>query len=131
MSQEAPLRAKPLILHIDDMQEVLLSTKVMLEALGVDSISANTAKDGLELAKRQLPDLVLMDVRMPEIDGHKATRILRGDPATRHIPILMVTGSDTKDDVERAIAEGANGYVIKPLHLDRLKAKIGEWVRLP
>ena len=113
------------------MKEVLESTRMMIETLGFDSITAETAKEGLALAKQRLPDLILMDISMPEIDGHKATRILRGDPQTRNIPILMVTGADTKDDVERAIAEGANGYVIKPLHLDRLKAKIGEWVRLP
>lgn len=127
---QAPGRPKPLILHIDDMQEVILSTRLMLEQLGLEAIGAETAEEGLRLARERIPDLILMDVRMPEIDGHKATRILRADPVTKRIPILMVTGADTKEDVERAIAEGANGYVIKPLHLDRLKAKIGEWIQL-
>lgn len=124
-------RARALVLHIDDMQEVLDSTRLMLESLGLDSLSALTAAEGLRLAKERLPDLVLMDVRMPGIDGHQATRTLRADPATRWIPILMVTGADNKEDVDRAIAAGANGYVIKPLHVDRLKTKIGEWVQLP
>jgi len=129
MAPTVPRRARPLILHVDDMKEILSSTRAMLESLSMDSLVAETAAEGLKLAKEKKPDLILMDIGMPEIDGHKATRILRADPDTRAIPILMVTGSDDKADVEKAIAAGANGYIIKPIHIDRLKSKIGEWVQ--
>lgn len=124
-------RKKPLILHVDDSETVLLVTQAMLESLGVDTLRANNAKEGIKIAEKETPDLILMDAMMPEMDGHRATQTLKENNATRDIPILMVTGSDVAKDVERALASGANGYIVKPIHADRLKSKIEEWLTLP
>ena len=124
-------RKKPLILHVDDSETVLLVTQSMLEFIGVDTLTASTGAEGIKLAESELPDLILMDAMMPGMDGYQATKSLKRNSATRNIPILMVTGSDAAKDVEKALASGANGYVVKPIHADRLKAKIEEWLTLP
>jgi len=124
-------RKKPLILHIDDSETVLLVTQSMLEDIGVDSMTATNGADGVSLAEKEMPDLILMDAMMPGMDGYQATRAIKAGDKTRNIPILMVTGSDTTKDVEKALSAGANGYVIKPIHAGRLKSKIEEWLTLP
>lgn len=124
-------RKKPLILHIDDSETVLLITQSMVQDIGADSLTATNGTDGKNIAEKELPDLILMDAVMPSPDGYETTRALKTNPATANIPIIMVTGSDTTKDVEKALAAGANGYVIKPIHADRLKAKIEEWLTLP
>ena len=124
-------RKKPLILHIDDSETVLLVTQSMLEDIGVDSMTASNGADGVSLADKEMPDLILMDAMMPGMDGYQATKAIKANDKTKNIPILMVTGSDTTKDVEKALSAGANGYVIKPIHAGRLKAKIEEWLTLP
>lgn len=124
-------RKKSLVLHVNDSETVLLVTQSMLEFIGVDTLTANSGAEGIKLAERDLPDLILMDAMMPGMDGYEATKSLKRNSATRDIPILMVTGSDAAKDVEKALASGANGYVVKPIHADRLKAKIEEWLKLP
>src|SRR5579859_5665237 len=114
-------RKKPLILHIDDSETVLLVTQSMLEDIGVDSMTASNGADGVSLAEKELPDLILMDAMMPGMDGYQAIKAI---DKTKNIPVLMVTGSDTTKDVEKALSAGANGYVIKPIHAGRLKSKI-------
>ena len=124
-------RKKPLILHIDDSETVLLVTQSMLEDIGVDSMTATNGADGVSIADKELPDLILMDAMMPGMDGYQATKAIKSNDKTKNIPVLMVTGSDTTKDVEKALSAGANGYVIKPIHAGRLKAKIEEWLTLP
>lgn len=124
-------RKKPLILHIDDSETVLLVTQSMLEDIGVDSMTATNGADGVSMAEKEMPDLILMDAMMPGMDGYAATKAIKASDKTKNIPILMVTGSDTTKDVEKALSAGANGYVIKPIHAGRLKSKIEEWLTLP
>src|SRR5208283_1472396 len=109
-------RKKPLILHVDDSETVLLVTQSMLEDIGVDTMTANDGEDGIKIAEKELPDLILMDAMMPGMDGYSATKALKQNKLTGNIPILMVTGSDATKDVEKALAAGANGYVVKPIH---------------
>ena len=123
-------RAKPLILHIDDDKNVLKVAEMMLRELGADPLSASSPKEGIKLAEKEQPDIILMDLVMPEMDGLEAVKTLKLNAKTKDIPVLMLTGSDTIKDVEKALAAGASGYIVKPLHADRLKSKIEEWVQL-
>ena len=124
-------RPKPLILHIDDSDKILAVTELIFDEIGIDSIGALDAEQGIAKAKAEEPDLILMDVVMPGIDGFEAVKILRKEPITKNIPILMVTGAEEEKDVHQALRAGANGYIVKPIKKERLILKLEEWLELP
>lgn len=103
------------VLVVDDSRTVLVSLGKMLSLLGFKCLTALDARSGIELARNQSPDLILMDIVMPEINGFQATRILRNIPETQHIPIIIISG--TKMQTEKFWGEkmGANGFLPKPL----------------
>jgi len=110
----APLQGKR-ILIIEDMPENLRLLRAILRLEDVVVLEAERAATGIELARRELPDLILMDMQMPEMDGLTATKLLRADPQTQHIPIVIVTASAMPDDRRRAFAAGCSGYITKPI----------------
>lgn len=124
-------RTKPLILHIDDSETVLLVTKAMLEEMGLEVMGVTNAVEGIKIAEKEKPTLILLDTNMPGMDGHEACETLKRNPKTKEIPVIMVTGADGMKEVERALSAGADGYVIKPVQADRLKAKLAEKMTLP
>jgi len=110
----APLQGKR-ILIIEDMPENLRLLRAILRLEDVVVLEAERAATGIELARREQPDLILMDMQMPEMDGLSATKILRADPQTQNIPIIIVTASAMPDDRRRAFAAGCSGYITKPI----------------
>lgn len=131
MTQTASKRSKPLVLHIDDSQTVALMAQAMLEELGLDCLHSPEGLEGLALARRELPDLILLDAMMPGLDGFETCRRLKSDPATKAIPVLMLTGTDDPRDAERIRAAGADGSLIKPLQKNLLKAELEARLTLP
>lgn len=123
-------KTQPLVLHVDDSNSILEMGKSMLAQLGCASLQAYTGAEAIALAKSKRPNLILLDAVMPDMDGFETCQRLKNDAATREIPILMVTSSDAVKDVERAMGMGAAAYLIKPLQLERLKAKIGSLIQL-
>lgn len=87
-------------------------------------IEANNGKEGLQKAKEFLPDLIISDVMMPEMDGFEMVDQLRKDPAINFIPIIMLTGKDTKVDTVKGLDLGANDYIVKPFDMDEFKARV-------
>lgn len=126
-----PKRGKPLVLHIDDSQTVALLAQAMLEEMGLLSLHAPGGLEGLELAQKEPPDLILLDAMMPGLDGFETCRKLKSAPATKGIPVLMLTGTDDPKDVERIFAAGADGYLVKPLQKNLLKAELEARLTLP
>jgi len=124
-------RSKPLILHIDDSDKVLQVTELIFSEIGVKAIGALDAEKGISLARKEQPDLILMDIVMPGMNGFEAIKLLRSDPKTKDIPILIVTGANQEHDVEEGLKAGANGYLIKPIKRERLIFKLEEWLELP
>lgn len=92
-------------------------------------IEAVDGKDGLEKARSYLPDLVVSDVMMPEMDGFEFVKCLRADPAINFIPVILLTGKDTKKDTISGLEHGANDYVVKPFAMDELKARLRSLLR--
>jgi CheY-like chemotaxis protein len=117
-------RARPLVLHIDDSPLLIETTKAMLVSIGCDVISALNGEEGLALARKNKPDLVLVDAMMPGIDGYTTTRALKADAATSTIPVVMLTGNDQVKSVDLSHSAGADGYIVKPIQVDRLSAKL-------
>ena len=117
-------RAKPLVLHIDDSPLLVETTKAMLVTIGCDVISATSGEQGIELAKKNHPDLVLVDAMMPGMDGYATTRALKADASTGDIPVVMLTGNDQVKSVDLSHSAGADGYIVKPIQVDRLSQKL-------
>jgi len=103
------------ILVVEDNERNLKLLRDVLEYAGYDVRVARTAEDGITLAVSEPPDLVLMDLQLPGIDGMEALRRLRESPRTADVPVVAVTAQAMKQDRERALAAGFNGYVEKPI----------------
>src|SRR5690606_38674553 len=88
--------------------------RTILEHSGLRVIEAEDGETGVRLAQQQRPDLILMDVSLPLLDGWQATRILKDDPETAHIPIIALTAHALQGDRERAVEAGCDGYIAKP-----------------
>jgi two-component system, cell cycle response regulator DivK len=103
------------ILVVEDNERNLKLVRDVLEYGGYDVRVARTAEDGIALAIKEPPDLVLMDLQLPGIDGMEALRRLRENPRTADIPVVAVTAQAMKQDRERALEAGFNGYIEKPI----------------
>ncbi len=108
------------ILIVDDSPSQLLGIQRIVEKLGHESLTAEDGAAGVEVAKRELPDMVLMDVVMPNLNGFQATRTLSRDTNTRHIPVILVTTKDQDTDRMWGLRQGAKAYLTKPFSEDEL-----------
>ena len=102
------------ILIVDDSPSQLMGIRRIVEKLGHEAITAEDGAQGVEVCKRELPDLVLMDVVMPNLNGFQATRSISKDPATQHIPVILVTTKDQDTDRVWGMRQGAKAYITKP-----------------
>ena len=105
------------ILIIEDNELNLELVTTLLNMHNIDHYSTSQAETGIELARRDHPDLILMDLSLPGMDGLTATGILKNDPATQAIPIVALTGHAMEGDREKALAAGCDGYISKPLQV--------------
>lgn len=112
------------ILAIDDDPNSLLLTTTILESTGHTVLTAERAHIGLALARERHPDLILMDIQLPGMDGYAATRLLKADPATAGIPVYALTAHAMKGDEQKARAAGCDGYLVKPLSSRELLAAV-------
>jgi CheY-like chemotaxis protein len=100
-----------------------------LERKGFDVLMAADATEGLSMARAQSPDLILMDMRLPDIDGWSATRQLKADDSTRQIPVIALTAHAMDRDRDLALAAGCDDFDTKPVELDRLIEKINALIK--
>ena len=112
------------VLIVDDSPTEVHVLKGILEKGGHSVTSADNAEDGIKQAKAVKPDVVLMDVVMPGMNGFQATRALTKDPETQHIPIIIVTTKDQETDRAWGMRQGAKDYVTKPVDAADLLAKV-------
>ena len=102
------------ILIVDDSPSQLLGIQRIVEKLGHETFTATDGAEGVEVAKSVLPDLVLMDVVMPNLNGFQATRTLKREASTAHIPVVLVTTKDQDTDRVWGMRQGAKAYITKP-----------------
>ncbi|WP_396588170.1 twitching motility response regulator PilH [Bermanella sp. R86510] len=112
------------VLIVDDSPTEMFTLKSMLEAKGFEVLEADNGADGVALAREELPDVVLMDIVMPGLNGFQATRQLTKDPKTEHIPVIIVTTKDQETDKVWGQRQGAKGYLVKPVTEDQLAQTI-------
>jgi CheY-like chemotaxis protein len=118
------------ILVIEDNERNLKLVRDVLQHAGYQVLEARTGEDGVELAERSAPDLVLMDLQLPGIDGTEALRQLRHSPRTAAVPVVAVSAYAMKDDRDRALRAGFDGYLEKPLSVRLLSDQVRGFLRL-
>jgi twitching motility two-component system response regulator PilH len=104
------------ILIVDDSPSQLMGMKRIVEKLGHEALSAEDGAMGVDAAKTNLPDLILMDVVMPNLNGFQATRAISKNASTAHIPIVLVTTKDQETDKLWGMRQGAKAYITKPFN---------------
>ena len=113
------------ILYVEDNEDNVYMLSQRLRKHGFEVIVAPDGVQGVEMARRERPDLILMDLGLPFLDGWSAARLLKGSPDTRDIPIIALSAHTMPGDRERALAAGCDEYDAKPIDFERLLAKIG------
>ena len=116
------------ILIVDDEQDIVESLKFVLEVSGFVCYTAFNGEDGLKLATEIIPDLIILDVMMPKINGYKISRLLKYDAKYKDIPIIMVTARSQLEDKMIGEETGVNEYITKPFELDAIVKKVEEYL---
>ena len=112
------------ILIVDDSPSQLMGIRRIVEKLGHEALTAEDGAAGVEIAKKELPDLILMDVVMPNLNGFQATRSISREPTTKHIPVILVTTKDQETDRMWGMRQGARAYLTKPFSEEELSEVI-------
>ena len=119
------------VLVVEDNQALRDLLARILETLGYVPVLASHGKEGLEKAIAENPNLILMDMMMPIMDGWEAARALRATPDTKNIPILAITALFRNQELKTCLEAGCNGYIVKPFGVTDLQRKIGELLAAP
>jgi CheY-like chemotaxis protein len=119
------------ILIVEDDPKSLTLTRDLLKISGYTTIEATDGKQGVELAKSAKPDLILMDIMMPKMDGYTACKAIKADEATRKIPVVMLTAVGYELNKKLASQLGADGYVTKPFDRQELMDAISPFLPTP
>ncbi len=117
------------ILYVEDNFENRILVKRVLEVEGYIVLEAEDGPSGMRLATQEIPDLILMDINLPEVDGYEVTAELRQNLSLAHVPIVALTANVLKGDREKSLAAGCDGYIQKPIDVDLLPAQIAAFLR--
>lgn len=116
------------VLVVEDNERNLKLVRDVLQYAGYEIIEASTGKEGVELAQSLTPDVILMDLQLPDIDGMEALRRIRKSPATADVPVIAVTAFAMRNDRARAFDAGFDGYLEKPLSVRELPAQVQQFL---
>ena len=119
------------VLIVEDNAANMTLATFLLESNGHTVLSATDAEIGVSIARAQQPDLILMDIQLPGMDGLEATGLLKADESTRGIPVIALTALAMKGDEERIRAAGCDGYIAKPMRYKDFLTTISAWLARP
>lgn len=119
---------KPSVLVVEDNMDNLLLLRDVLHGLSVNVLQARDGEAGIDTAKSEKPDLILMDLSLPRIDGWTAASQIKSDPELAHIPIIALTAHAMIGDRERALAAGCDDYLSKPINIREFRDKVRRYL---
>jgi CheY-like chemotaxis protein len=126
---EAPARRKKILL-VDDSMTALMMNRMLLSKAGCDIVTARDGREAIERALAERPDLIVMDIVMPQMNGFEACKRMRSMPAMRQTPIVLVTTRGEAESIATGFASGCTDYVTKPVNsvelLEKIKAYLGD-----
>jgi two-component system alkaline phosphatase synthesis response regulator PhoP len=114
------------VLVVDDEVNITQILEFSIGAEGFDVITAQNGEEAIEKARREQPDLIILDIMMPKIDGYEACRILKANPLTRNIPVVLLTAKGRDIDRRLGMEVGATDYIVKPFSPNRLVERINQ-----
>ena len=117
------------ILHVEDNLENRMLVKRLLQSGGFEVLEAGDAEQAMEIVKNHIPDLILMDINMPDVDGYTLTNQIKGLPGFSKIPIVAITANVMKGDREKTMRAGCDGYIEKPIDVDRFLDTIDHFLK--
>jgi two-component system cell cycle response regulator DivK len=117
------------ILYIEDNSDNRMLVRRVLEAEGYQVVEAEDGQEGIDLLGSTTPDLVLMDINLPELDGYEVTRRLKQVPSMAKVPVIAMTANVMRGDREKTLAAGCDGYIPKPIDIDLLPDQIAKFLR--
>ncbi len=117
------------VLIVDDSPTETHIYKTMLEKNNFDVVTASSGEEGVKMSRSEKPDLILMDVVMPGMNGFQATRVISKEEKTAHIPIIIITTKDQETDKVWGLRQGAKGYIVKPVKEKDLLANINQFIK--
>ncbi len=116
------------VLYIEDDPFNRLLIRRILAAEGYEVLEAGNAEEALAVLAERVPDLILMDINMPEVDGFTLTKHIKGHPVWKHVPVVALTANVMKGDRERVLEAGCDGYIQKPVDVDALPRQIAAFL---
>lgn len=117
------------ILIVDDEPELVKAVQIRIEQGGYETLVAYDGREGLEKAKKEKPDLIILDLMLPKMDGYKVCGLLKADARYHEIPVIMLTARAQESDMKTGQEVGADAYIIKPFEHQDLLAKIKELLK--
>jgi len=117
------------ILIIEDEKNIILLLKMFLEHNGFEVFTAGNGFDGIKIAQESNPDLILLDIVLPGINGYLVCKNLKEDEKTKGIPIIVISARTSKDDIEKIFSFGAQDYIAKPFSLPQIKKSILKYLQ--
>lgn len=128
MTGPDPARKTKIVVGVDDQPENLMILEALITQRGYSFFGASSGAEGMSLAARVAPKLILLDVQMPEMDGFETCRRLRAMPDLFHVPIAFLTARKSPDDVRAGLGAGGNDFIVKPFDPAKLLARVDHWV---
>lgn len=122
------MTSKSVILYVEDNFDNRNLIRRVLESEGYGMVEAGNAEEALKMIKSTKPDLILMDINMPGVDGYTLTARIKATPGFAHVPIVAVTANVMRGDRERSLEAGCDGYIQKPIDIDTLSQQIGRFL---
>lgn len=120
----SPAQERQTVLVVDDTPDTLKVLKRQLEYWGYRALTAASGEEGLEVAERERPDVILLDILMPKMKGREVCARLKTNPTTKHIPVIFLTALGLDDQVKAGMELGADDYIVKPLQPDDLRERL-------
>ena len=114
------------ILIAEDERDIRDLIAFTLRFAGYEVLTANNGEEAVQMTQKELPDLVLTDVRMPKMSGYEACKLIKADPTTQHIPVVFLSAKGQEAEVQSGLAAGADEYLLKPFAPDQLTRKVAE-----
>lgn len=122
---------KRTVLIIEDNEQNLYLVTYLMERSGFEIVAARSGPEGIAAANQARPDLILLDIQLPKMDGYTVARELRRNPSLTNVPMIAVTSYAMVGDRERALESGCNGYIEKPINPDTFRNEVEQYLKVP
>lgn len=128
MTNSKQSKRRPRVLVVDDEPNILMSLEFLMKKKGYEVFIARNGAEAIELTRKELPDVILLDIMMPEVDGYEVCELVKTDSSLQHIRVIFLTAKSKESDIEKGYQLGADLYITKPFSTRELMERIGDFL---